>query len=352
MRRSWVVFCAVAVAAALVAGVLPVLVPQGQSAVPQGFAPGSSASVGSEGGLALSLSLTRGVIPPGGGAEVTVVETNDLPLTNNVSAADSWALPDLGPGPCGAGLPIRIEVLQGYYSSLSPALASAVPLNLSLSIVFLPTDGPSVPAGISCPLELNVTSYSFLPSGDVAAVSCGPSQCGLQTERFSASIGSYMEQGQPAAFPPGVYTIVAGDEWGALVVSHVVVTPSSGGYTLLPAGASLEVTSSEDCLAGHASLNFPVQQQSVLSGGYSASSPGVTLYFSTSLQASDTYQGHPESWIFSTGLQSSSTFAVVLPPGSYVVWIEGADMNCGASVVTPLEMLTEVNVTQGFILSA
>lgn len=346
-------FCAVAVAAALAAGTLPVLVPQGQSAVPQAFAPGSSASVGSEGGLALSLSLTRGVFSSGGAAEVTVVETNGLPLTNNVSAADSWALPDLGPGPCGAGLPIRVEVLQGYYSSLSPALASAVPLNLSLSIIFLPVEGSSlVPVRISCPMELNVTSYSFLPSGDVAAVSCGPSQCGLQTERFSASIGSYVEQGQPAAFPPGVYTIVAGDEWGALVVSHLVVTPSSGGYTLLPAGASLEVTSSEDCLAGHASLNFTVQQQSVLSGAYSASSPGVTLYFSTSLQASDTYQGHPESWIFSTGLQGSSTFAVVLPPGSYVVWIEGADMNCGATVVTPLEMLTQVNVTQGFILSA
>jgi len=72
------------------------------------------------------------------------------------------------------------------------------------------------------------------------------------------------------------------------------------------------------------------------------------MYVATSQEAGTIYQGHPASWVYSTGLVNSSTFSVLLSPGSYVVWIEGADQNCGSSIVMPLEMLTQVNITQAF----
>jgi hypothetical protein len=110
------------------------------------------------------------------------------------------------------------------------------------------------------------------------------------------------------------------------------------------------VSSSLDCVAGHYSVNFSTPE-STLAGGFSAGPPGVTAYIATSQQANTTFQGHPTTYVYSTGLVNSSQFSVLLSPGSYVVWIEGADLNCGSSVVMPLEMLTQVNITQAFTLT-
>ena len=126
---------------------------------------------------------------------------------------------------------------------------------------------------------------------------------------------------------------------------------STGGSVVLPASTSLKVSSSFDCVAGHYSLNFSAPEQSTLAGGFSAGAPGVTAYVATAQQATSTFQGHPATWVYSTGLVDSSHFTVVLSPGSYVVWIEGADQNCGSPIVTPLEMLTQVNITEGFTLT-
>ena len=43
--------------------------------------------------------------------------------------------------------------------------------------------------------------------------------------------------------------------------------------------------------------------------------------------------------------------AVVLGEGSYFVWVEGANMDCDARIVNPLEMLTMVKVTEAFGLT-
>jgi hypothetical protein len=129
-------------------------------------------------------------------------------------------------------------------------------------------------------------------------------------------------------------------------------TIANGGTTvILPANTSLEVSSSFDCVAGHYSLNFSVPEQSTLAGGLSAGAPGVTAYVATAQQAASTFRGHPAAWVYSTGLESSSSLSVVLSPGSYMIWIEGADQNCGSGVVMPLEMLTQVNITESFTLT-
>lgn len=119
---------------------------------------------------------------------------------------------------------------------------------------------------------------------------------------------------------------------------------------ILPQGSSYQVQSSLDCLAGHTAQPFNVTTASYLEGGISATPPGVTIYVSTAQEAQTTGQGHPTTWIYSTGLANLTTFAVLLTPGSYVFWTEGADLNCGASIITPLEMLTTVTVTQAVML--
>jgi hypothetical protein len=136
------------------------------------------------------------------------------------------------------------------------------------------------------------------------------------------------------------------------VGTSVRETTANGSTTvILPANTVLEVSSSYDCVASHFSLNFSVPEQSTLAGAFSAGAPGVTAYVATAQQAASTFQGHPAAWLYSTGLVSSSSFSVVLPAGTYKIWIEGADQNCGSGIVMPLEMLTRVNITKGFTLT-
>ena len=137
--------------------------------------------------------------------------------------------------------------------------------------------------------------------------------------------------------------------------TQITTTSTSGapgGFVILPAGTVLQVSSSYDCVAGHYSVPFSIETPSMLSGRFSAGRPGVTLYVATAQQASDVFQGHPSAWTYSTGLQNSTHFTAALGAGSYVAWIEGANMNCGATIAMPLEELTTVNVTQAFTIKS
>lgn len=133
-------------------------------------------------------------------------------------------------------------------------------------------------------------------------------------------------------------------------VEHSAPT-GQGVSVILPAGASFTVTSSMDCVASYYSQPFYVPAESTLVGGFTARAPGVTVYVATTYQANTTFQGHPGNWTYATGLATSSQISIALSPGSYILWVEGADQNCGSKIVTPLEMLTIVNITQSFAVS-
>jgi hypothetical protein len=134
-------------------------------------------------------------------------------------------------------------------------------------------------------------------------------------------------------FSPSVSTISANS-----TVSTVTV--------VIPKGATFQVQSSFDCLAGNFAQPFNVTAPSLLEGGIGAAEPGVTLYVSTAQGAQTIDLGHPASWVYTSGLTEATTFNLPLSPGSYVLWTEGADMRCGAKVVTPLEQMTTVIITQ------
>jgi len=338
----------VAVVAILVVGATAMLVPLSPTPSFTGTtgltgASTTSTSTVSADGLSLRFALNASAVPQGGAVHLTVGEWNTLSGQNGVGVSDAWAVRGLGVGPCGRlNFPFGFEIVSGLYYNLT-GLVSAQKIQLS-------------PPGVySCPAILaGVTSYSFYPLSDVANItgpcSGGPGPCFRDGMNYSETVSTYWNGTSMAPLPVGAYTVVVGDEWGALLFGQFAVTASGQVLTVLPAGATLQVSSSYDCVAGHYAVPFSVQEPSVLSGGFSAGRPGVTLYVATTQQASSLFEGHPSTWVFASGLQSSSRFAVSLAPGSYMAWIEGADMNCGATVVMPLEQLTAVNVTQAFTL--
>jgi hypothetical protein len=181
-----------------------------------------STAFDSANGLFLSLLVYAKTFQPGQGISVLIDEQNTLATANNVTASDNWSLKGLGVGPCGpVNYPMGVAIFQGNYTASN--VSSAKPLQLYN------------PKGIYlCPVLVLVSSYSFAPSSDTASVfgSCGnsnPNPC-LTDFKVSSEITvtgywTWPNGQQPTFgnFTPGVYTLVGGDEWGALAVLHFVV---------------------------------------------------------------------------------------------------------------------------------
>ena len=343
MDRSIPLFAGVAILAILAVGAAVAFVPLNLTTTQSGPSTTSTSS-SSASNLVLRLFLNISVVSQGQSVSLTVGEWNDLDTQNNVEASQAWPIRGLGVGACGPlNYPFGFEVLSGYYNS-SVGLDSAQKVQLY------------GPGPYPCPMILSgISSYSFYPLSDRADVmgSCGQDSCFTEDMNTTAVIGGNWSEGSLVPLPPGVYTVVAGDEWGKLLFGHFeVVATEPGGTVILPSGTGIQVSSSYDCVASHYSLPFGTQDEAVFTGGFSTEAPGVTLYVATTQQTSVVFQGHPSSWIYSTGQVNSSRFAINIPAGTYVVWIEGANLNCGAHVVMPLERLTMVNVTEAFTISS
>jgi hypothetical protein len=86
----------------------------------------------------------------------------------------------------------------------------------------------------------DISSYVFQPLSDTAAVfqmseSTAVSTMEMNTEFEPAPTGYWASNNVGATFTnfePGVYTVVGGDEWGALVVLHFTVSNSVTTTTL------------------------------------------------------------------------------------------------------------------------
>ena len=176
-----------------------------------------SSTVVSENGLSLTLSIDSTTYQPGQQISITIAEKNILATKDSIEAANAWFVQGLTLGPCGTNYPFGISILQGYYDMTN--VASITPLNLY---------GPPPP----CPLFLAVSAYNFQPLSDTAAIySEGNSQpygSGPMTaEVTSAGYWVYSPVAGFTNFTPGIYTVVGGDEWGALVTLHFTVTPAT-----------------------------------------------------------------------------------------------------------------------------
>ena len=179
----------------------------------------SNSSSNSTNGLSLSLSLDSTTYQPGREVSITVDEVNSLPEINNVLVSNNRPYSGLQAAPCDYISPFGIAVFQGNYNASN--FSSGTPLTLY---------DPHVAR--LCPTNYPVISYSFQPSLDWAQVIENPANAfnNSQQMKYQLTINGYWpddnfsSNSQLTNFAPGVYTVVAGDEWGALVVVHFTVT--------------------------------------------------------------------------------------------------------------------------------
>lgn len=178
-------------------------------------------------GLNFSMTLNSTVLNSGQSISITFDEWNFLDSFNNVTASGNWSYSDFQGSPCYSGpalpnLPFSIAIVQGYYTESN--------LTGTISLPILSPPG----AWYSCPLMGGPpTEFDFYPTSDRVIV-CAPEFSGppsfinesaTQTLSFNGYYAPYNFNGttQTINFPPGVYTVVGGDEWGQLVVLHFIV---------------------------------------------------------------------------------------------------------------------------------
>ncbi len=152
---------------------------------------------------------------------INVGVNNSLGRLNNVSASNNWASGNLGQGfgPCGfTNSPIRLSVFKGTYSQAN--FSGATPLQMvNPSLIY------------SCPATFDIQSYAFQPLSNLANVSsCLGTPCINQYRTahmnlsFSVNGTWSASNAQLEPFSPTTYTVVAGDEWGDVVLAYFLVT--------------------------------------------------------------------------------------------------------------------------------
>ena len=203
--------------------------------------PVSYASVNSSMGLGLSLQLSGF---PNGTLKITATESNTMNAFNNVSAAQDWPYSQgvLQSYSSAYGsssnilLPMGVAIFSGYLDAGD--YASAQPLTLCNDAI----QGTSCTASGPTP-----TSYGYSPASDYAAVYAPQFVGNYATQLETLTSGSWTggsTSPQFTAFPLGNYTVIAGDEWGQLLILHFgVVTvhgSSSQPYSPLVGTARLQ----------------------------------------------------------------------------------------------------------------
>ena len=176
----------------------------------------NSASVNSINGLSLSLSLDSTTYQSGQEVSISVDEKNTLSTTNNVTATDNLPSEFMSgftndPSP----LPFGLAVLPGNYDASN--FSTVTPL-----IIYDPME-----VYIGFPVA-PPTSYSFQSLSDTAILNGGDYKLvsGMKMQ-YEIGVQQYWPNSDGADFThfqTGVYTVVAGDEWGALVVVHFTVS--------------------------------------------------------------------------------------------------------------------------------
>jgi hypothetical protein len=172
-------------------------------------------------GLSLSLYLDSKTYQQGQQVNIVVDEKNTLKTTDTITSSAKWPPSGLGVGPCGTlNYPFGFAIFQGNYTAAN--VSSATPLQIYQ------------PATYTCPATIgDISSYVFQPLSDTASVfqisesTAVFNNMEMNTEFEPGPRGYWASNNIGAAFTlfePGVYTVVAGDEWGALVFVHFTVS--------------------------------------------------------------------------------------------------------------------------------
>ena len=180
----------------------------------------TSASSSSANSLSLSLSLKSTAYSPGQEISITIDEKNTFSTENVVPIANKWLIEGLSLNPCGtskaAGYSYGIAIFQGDYTFAT--ISNAISLNI---------DDPNDP-WLCVPYPGTIDAYDFMPSSDIASPidKSNPGQKSYAMNNMITAT-SYWAGNSPNEikhnFEPGIYSVVAGDEWGNLVILHFTV---------------------------------------------------------------------------------------------------------------------------------
>jgi hypothetical protein len=178
-----------------------------------------SSTVISSYGLSLTLSLNSTTYHPGEQISITIDEKNTLATENNIHVANAWPVQGLNlVSPCGPlPYPFGISILQGYYDAKS--VAAIAPLQFF---------DPNAMLFLIC-LSMSPVSYDFQPWSDIATIHTSdpepyPVINMTATVTWTGFWTGSCCNATFSNFTPGIYTVVGGDEWGALVILHFTVS--------------------------------------------------------------------------------------------------------------------------------
>ena len=161
-------------------------------------------------GLQLQVSVNATTLTHGEALEISVSEYNALSTINNVTAATNWGVNGLVLSACPNlnELPLGVALFQGSYNAQN--ISQAAPLALF----------PAVPCALLIRL---ITGYDFLPASINAAIMPGGDISSPTPMSGSLTVNGTYSAAQLKPLTPGVYTLVAGDEWGTLEFLYIVV---------------------------------------------------------------------------------------------------------------------------------
>jgi hypothetical protein len=247
---------------------------------------------------------------------IRVDEYNTLATANNVSKATEWGLDGLSLGSCGTQIyPFGVALYGGTYTVAN--VSQAEPLQIY----------PIAP----CPMFLRlITAYLFQPTSDLAVVlPSGPNATGTQMSANVTATAVYTigaPSSSPSPLGPGTYTVVAGDEWGSLVVAHLTVG----------AGPGTSSTSTGTSLMGTLEASFSVGPTEPVCSANATVGPAPSSYSSIEAVVSPSPSGQavnlPIAWT-SSGCAVSGTVQASLAPGLYSLSLSSCTfMGCASAL--------------------
>ncbi len=158
-----------------------------------------SVSVPSAQGFTLNLSVNATSVPQGGEVNITSWAQSTDRMIDNVTAQDAWGVGEPGLWFSKCGEPVGIGIMQGYYTADNFTQGTLMPLG----------NAPG-----SCTATL---PRYFLFEYDTSKALVVENSTG-----YTWTIGASTTTSSTLA--KGVYTVIAADEWGDVVLTNFQVT--------------------------------------------------------------------------------------------------------------------------------
>ncbi len=161
-------------------------------------------------GFTMHLTINATSVASGGGITLSGWLNSTAALVENVTAADSWALPQglLWGRTCTAGWPVGLGIMRGHYTQDN--VSSGTLVRLPAPIMY-------------CPAVLGSPQYFLFepaPHSSKALVTIGSSPA---IWMIQSSLG-FSRDASGGGLQPGVYTAVLADEWGDVLTTNFRVT--------------------------------------------------------------------------------------------------------------------------------